>query len=60
MTRDEFITQLGDDIRAQIPTNVTMSSTDYVLAYNTVLGTLDTTQPTLKPTVRHITDLQFD
>lgn len=59
MTRDELIDQLGDDLRAAIATNVTLTGSSLTLALNTVIGTVATVDPTKKPTIKHITDVEF-
>lgn len=59
MTRDEFITQLTNDIIAVVPTNITMTSVSNTTAFNAILGTMYTTEPTKKPTIKQITQIEF-
>ena len=63
MTRDDLIAQYASDLIAVMPTNVTLSPTNLKTALNAGLGTIqntaNTVDPTKKPTIRHLTDIEY-
>jgi hypothetical protein len=60
MTRDEFIDALANDLTECLPSNVNLTGSNIAIALNSVINTCSTVDPTKKPTIKHITDIEFN